>query len=73
MIRFGSVTRQCGIGQYCTDKQPRSGVARHQIGMLALPASASLCGQRLFHQRRGINKHFDIGCGARRKLSGQLL
>src|SRR5690606_13313528 len=41
--------------------------------MLALPAQPSRFRQRLFHQRGGIDKHFDIGAGAPRQEARQLL
>ena len=46
-----------------TEKQPRTEIARHQIGMLALPAEARACRQRLFHHRRGIDKDFHLAAG----------
>ena len=45
----------------------------HEHGVLALPADPSRLGQRLFHQRGGIDEHLDLGPGAPRQQARQLL
>ena len=49
------------IGQDRAEEQPRAEFARHQIGVLALPADSGPRRERLLHQRRGVDEHFDVG------------
>src|SRR6516225_11384644 len=37
------------------EEQPGAEIARHQIGVLALPAEPGALGERLFHDRRGVD------------------
>ncbi len=55
------------------EKQPRAEFAADQIGVLALPAEAGGFGQRLFHHRRGVDEHLDVGAAARGELAGDFL
>ncbi len=52
----GSVER----GEDRAQEQPRAEFARHEIGVLALPAEAGLLGERLLHHRGGVDEHFHV-------------
>ena len=53
-------------------KEPRAELPRHQIGVLALPAETGLRGQRLFHHRGGVDKHFHLAAGVSHQPARQL-
>ena len=72
MIGLGAVGCQLGTCQDGAQKQPGAVLARDKIGVLALPARPGLCGQRLFHQRGGVDKHLHIRAAFRRELPGKL-
>ena len=57
MIALGRVGRQRHAEKNLPEKHPGAETAGHEIGMLALPADSGLLRQRLFHDRRGIDKH----------------
>ena len=57
-----SAARQDGA-----QKQPGAELARHQVGVLALPAEPRRLAQRLFHQRRGVDEHLDLGAALARQ------
>ena len=73
MVVLRLVGRQVDIGEDRAEEQPGAERATDQIGVLALPADAGGRGERLFHQRRGIDEHLDVGAGPRRKAGGDLL
>jgi hypothetical protein len=60
MIGLRRVRRQIERGKDRAQKQPGAELARHQIGMLALPAKGGSGGERLFHDRRGIDEDFHV-------------
>ena len=72
MVVALAVMRQFGGGQDRSQKQPRASLARYQIGVFALPSNPRHRRQRLFHQRRSINKHFHLGAGLGNKTASQL-
>ena len=63
MIAFGVVGRQIERGEDRAEKQPGAELARHQVGVLALPADAGGRGERLFHHRRGVDEDLDLAAG----------
>src|SRR3984957_14540158 len=48
VIAIGFIARQIGIGEDRAEEQPRAELARHEVGMLALPAQARGLGQGFF-------------------------
>ena len=72
MIRLRLIRFQFRGGQHHTQEKPRPQFAADQIGVLALPAEPGLFGQRLFHQRRGIDKDFHLSAGLGHELPGEL-
>ncbi len=71
MIDLGRIGSDHLFRQDDAEKQPRTEVARHQVGMLALPAQPGQLPQRLFHQRRGVDEDLDVAAGFRRHPPGQ--
>ena len=69
----GCIGRQLGGGQDGADEEPRAQLARHEIGVLALPAQTRLLRQRLLHQRRRVDEDLDLGAGAVRQPLRQAL
>ena len=63
MVALGRVGRQFEPRENRAEEQPRTELARDEIGVLALPAEASGFGQRLFHHRRRIDKDLDLAAG----------
>ena len=57
MIRFRRVGRQFDRQEQFAEEQPGAEAARHQVGVLALPAMARLLRGELFHQRRRVDEH----------------
>ena len=73
MIHVRRIARQIERGEDGAEEQPGAEFARHQIGVLALPAQPRRLRQRLFHHGGGIDKHLYLaaGCGdqpARQRL-----
>jgi hypothetical protein len=66
MVALRRVRRQIERGENGAEEQPRAEFARHQIGVLALPAEAGGRRQRFLHHRRGIDKDLDVAAGVRR-------
>ncbi len=60
MIDVGVVARQLQRGEDRAEKQPGAEFARHQIGVLALPAQSRRLRQRLFHHGGGVDEHLDL-------------
>ena len=60
MIGLGRVGGQSKIGEDRAEKQPGAEFARDEIGVLALPAKAGGAGERLLHDRRGVDEHFHL-------------
>ena len=73
MIGLGRVRRQVEGGEDGAEKQPRAEPARHQIGVLALPADAGRGGQRLFHHRGGVDEHLHVAARLRDEPARQVL
>ena len=73
MVAFGAsgVERQAQID--LAEEQPGAELARHEVGVLALPAEAGLLGQRLLHDRRGVDKHLQLARPARQRSSAPAL
>src|SRR5262245_59540490 len=65
-ILFRCVRLNRGAGEDRADEQPRAKLARHEIGVLALPAEARARGERLLHYRRGV--HEDLNFAAKKLL-----
>ena len=61
----GCIGRQFERGEDRAEKQPRAVLARHQIGVLALPAEAGARGERLLHHRGGVDEHLHVAAGLR--------
>ena len=57
----GRVRLQLEAGQDHAEEQPAAMLAADEIGMLALPADAGRLGERLFHHRRGVDEHLELG------------
>ena len=60
MVALGLVVGQLRRQQQLAQEQPRAELARHQVGVLALPAMARRLRHRLLHQRRGVDEHFQV-------------
>ena len=60
MIRLRRVWRKLEVGQDRAEKEPGAEFARYEIGVLALPADAGARRERLFHERRSVDEHFDV-------------
>jgi len=60
MIGIGRVARQIERGENRAEKQPGAELARHEVGMLALPAQSRRLREGFFHDRRGIDEHLDL-------------
>ena len=73
MIGVGLVARQFERGEDRAEKQPGAEFARHQIGVLALPAQPRRLRQRLFHHGGGIDEHLDLAAGRRDQPARQRL
>ena len=63
MVVLGSVHRQVEACENRAQEQPRTELARNEISMLTLPAEACGFGERLFHDRRRVDKDFDLTTG----------
>jgi len=61
IIFFARIGLQIERGVDFAKEQPRSVRARHQIGVLALPADAGAHRQRFFHHRCGIDEDLYLG------------
>ncbi len=66
--RLGCVGRQIQRGEDRAEKQPGAEIARHQIGVLALPAQPGRGGQRLFHHRRGVDEKLHVAASRARSI-----
>ena len=73
MVGLRRIGRQLGGGQDGADEEPRSQLARNEIGVLALPAQTRIGRQRLLHQRRRVDEDLDLGAGAVRQPLPQAL
>ena len=73
MILLRRIGFDLGRAQDGAEKEPRAVFARDEIGVLALPADAGALRQRLFHQRRGIDEHFDVSATLAREPLRELL
>src|SRR3546814_19362021 len=51
--------RERGVDR--AEEQPTAVIAADEVGVLALPAEPGGFGKRLFHHRRGIDEHLEIG------------
>ena len=60
MVRVRRVGRRVERGVDLAQEQPGAEGPRHQVGVLALPTKTGGLGQRLFHDRRGIDEDFDV-------------
>jgi hypothetical protein len=63
MIRFGLIRRQLEVGHDSAEEKPGAKLARHEIGVLALPAQSGASGERLLHERRGVDENLDVRFG----------
>ena len=65
MIDVRRIARQIERRENRAEEQPGAEFARHQVGVLALPAQPRRLRQRLFHHGCGIDKHLYIAarCG----------
>ena len=71
MIGLRRVGRQLGAGEDRAEEQPGAELAADEIGVLALPAEAGRGGERLFHQRRGVDEDLHLAAGARLEAAGE--
>ena len=55
------VGRQLERGEDRAQEQPGAELARHEVGVLALPAEAGLLGERLLHHGGGVDEHLHVG------------
>ena len=53
----GGVRCQRQVGEHLADEEPRAGIARDQIGVLADPAEPGIARQRLLQHRRAVDEH----------------
>ena len=60
MVGFRRVGLEVEVGEDRAQKQPGAEFARHQIGVLALPAEPGARRERLLHERRGVDEHFHV-------------
>jgi hypothetical protein len=65
MVDLRCVRRQLERCEDRTEKQPRPELARNQIGVLTLPADAGSGGERLLHDRGGIDEDPRVAAGLR--------
>ena len=63
MIFLGRVGSDLRGGEDRADEQPRAEFARNEIGVLALPAQSGAGGERLLHDRRGIDEDLHVALG----------
>ena len=59
VIAFGGIGLELEAQIDLAEKQPGAELSRDQIGVLALPAQPGALGERLFHDRRRIDKQFE--------------
>lgn len=62
----------CGAKD-CAEKEPRTMLARDEVGVFALPAEPGALREGLLHQRRGVDENFDVCIGFARKPLCELL
>ena len=72
MVLLGIIGGQFGRREDRPEKEPVAEFARDDHRVLALPADARCLRERLFHHRRSIDEHLDVGTGARREEARQL-
>ena len=60
MIALRRIGLDLERGEDRAQEQPRAEFARHEIGVLALPADARRRRERLLHHRRGIDEDLDV-------------
>ena len=60
MVGFRIIGLEHRIGEDGPQEEPIAKLAAEKVGMLALPAKPGARGQRLFHQRRGVDKHLQL-------------
>ena len=70
----GCIRRQRQVGEDLAEKEPRAGIARDEIGVLADPAEAGIARERVLEHRRGVDAHAvaeraDARCDGGRELS----
>ena len=73
MVGLRPVGCQLGGGEDGAEEEPGAKLAADQIGVLALPAEAGGLGERLLHDRGGVDEHLDADAGARRQAAGDRL
>ena len=73
MILLWRIRFNLGNGEDRTEKQPRAVLTRDKVGVLALPTKTRALRKRLFHQRRSIDKHFNISAAFARQPLRELL
>ncbi len=61
----GRVGRELERGVDLAQEEPGAVAAGDQVGVLALPAEAGGLGERLFHDRGGIDEDFDVAARGR--------
>ena len=73
MVLLRRVRLDLGRGEDRAEKQPRAELAADEIGVLALPADAGGFGERLFHDRRGVDEDLHVAAGPGDDAAGDLL
>src|SRR6185312_11821846 len=60
MVGLDGVGRELEREEYLAEEKPGAEFLRDEVGVLALPADAGALGERLFHDRRGVDEHFQL-------------
>src|SRR4029077_11933458 len=55
MGRCRLIQRQGQVGEYLSQEEPRPGVARNEVGVLADPSQPGIAGQCFLKYRRGVD------------------
>ena len=65
MVDLGRVRLKLERAEDRAEKQPRAVLARHEIGVLALPAEPGRGRERFLHHGRGIDEHLHVAARVR--------
>jgi hypothetical protein len=72
-VRLGRVRRQLGCREDRAEEKPAAELARHQDGVLALPAEARGLRQGLLHHGGGVDEDLHVLARTRRQEARELL
>ena len=73
IVRCHFIGGQVERGEDGAEKQPRTEIARHHIGVLALPPEPRFRRQRLFHHGGGIDEHLQFAARSLDHPAGERL